>query len=356
MTEPPLGKSLGVRSRRAREREEALLRAVLLVVQQHPEAAHGIALLSQRPPAEVLRLLLRHRLWGLWLASPLSAHPRLADVTAALGARQRYEAARGLQQEAMLRKTSAALGGQGVRHAFYKAAHLRHIVYPVRAHRPAADVDVLIDAAKLQAARAALLGAGFERFAKPHPTHEETYRWREGGVDLHWRPFRPGRARFEWGPRLLAARRELDGVPMLAVDHELLLLLLGTALGDYVTGRLIRAVDVDRMVRQLPVDWQAIVAEAQELGLATAAWCTLAWVMQWLNTPVPAWVVSALQPSRLRRAYLRRWVDWDPARIYARSPLVAQVGFSLALQDRPRDIVRAASREFGRRAGRSSRG
>lgn len=336
----------------AAQREQAeLLRELLWVVQGEGRGADGVARLAARPPGQVVDSLLRHRLWGLWVASPQSADPRLAAVTEALAARRRYEVARGLQQEAMLRRASAVLNEAGVRHAFYKAAHLRRLIYPVRAHRPADDVDVLIDAAKLQAARAALLGAGFERFAKPHPTHEESYRWREGGVDLHWRPFRPGRARFDWTARLLEARRELDGVPMLTLDHELLMLLLGTALGDYVTRRLIRAIDIDRMVRQLPLDWQAIVAEARELGLATAAWCTLTWVVDWMDTPIPEWVWPALQPSGRRREYLKQWLRRDPSSLYARWPLLSQVGFSLALQDSRRDILRAARSELARRLG-----
>ena len=116
-----------------------------------------------------------------------------------------------------------------------------------------------------------------------------------------------------------------------------------------MTRRLIRAVDVDRMVRQLSIDWQVIVAETRELGLATAAWCTLSWVVDWMNTPVPDWVLPALQPSPMRRAYLKQWLRHDPARIYRHSPFLSQVGFSLALEDRPHDILRTVSREFGRR-------
>src|SRR5690606_12678536 len=168
-------------------------------------------------------------------------------------------------------------------------------------------------------------------------------------LDLHWSPFRPGRARYNPTPLLLKGSRNLQGVSVLSPEHELFLLLIGTALADYVTARLIRAVDIDLVIRQAKPNWGDVLALCASSGLATAAWCTLRWVHDWMQTPVPEQVWKALEPSHLRRAYLERWLAADPWQTYALHPLFAQVAFSLALHDKWSDALVAVATESGRR-------
>lgn len=335
------------------EQQHRALRAVMATIAGDSSALAASTGADGLSNSQILALLDRHRVGGLWFAALRRGDgnnaAQLARFGEMLGERQRGEAARALQQDAMALKAGQVLQGVGVCHAFFKAVHLRRWLYTASSLRPATDVDVMVQPHDRVRARLALIQAGFELASTKEATHEETYFWREGYLDLHWSPFRPGRTRRDVASLVLRNRRELRGLWVLSVHDELLLLLLSTALADYVSARLIRAVDIDGIIRRASVDWGAVVSAAREFGLATAAWCTLRWVHDWMQTPVPEQVWKALEPSHLRRAYLERWLSADPWQTYALHPLFAQVAFSLALHDKWSDALVAVATESGRR-------
>ena len=246
-----------------------------------------------------------------------------------------------LAQSQLAKEASLALEAAGIRHAFVKGIHLRYSIYQHPSHRPSDDIDLVVAAADQNQAIAALQGAGFTRHRKANETHETTLHKGGSTVDLHWRMFRPGRSRQDFVPRLLESRLVERGLPVCDDLHTSLLLTVGPAIGDYVTARLIRAVDLDRWIRAGRAPWQPFVQVVHQAGLGVAAWAMLTWTRSLLFTPVPDVHLRRLQPSRLGAAYLRGWIALDPAWVYHRWPLLARAGFSLALHDSWRDLPRA---------------
>jgi hypothetical protein len=113
------------------------------------------------------------------------------------------------------------------------------------------------------------------------------------------------------------------------------------AITDYVTGRLISAVDLDLWLRKRQVRWDEVTHLLGRIGLRAAAWAMLFWTCSLFETPVPSEIWRELAPSMLRRRYLEFWLGLDPARLYGRVSWLARGAFSLALQDRVRDASRA---------------
>ncbi len=327
---------------------ETLLRSVVAFACRENKA-HPEAFPLSANYGLVMALLRRHRLGPLFRAA-VESDSRAAsflppDLRKQLALLHQRSSAVALLQEQMALGASQALEQAGVRHAFFKAVQLRRTVYAPASLRPADDIDLLVAAGERHRAREALLRRGFTTFDKKGPiTHEESLRWRGGHLDLHWTLFRPGRGRSDLAREVIEAATVVRGLPVVSPVHALGVGLLGTALGDYVSGKLIRAVDIDRIVRQLDPDWEAATDWVARQGLQPAAWLMLTWVQDWLGTPVPHRVWKALAPGWVRRRYLLGWLRLDPWRVYCRSPMVARTAFSLALHQSARDVVRAALR------------
>ena len=146
-------------------------------------------------------------------------------------------------------------------------------------------------------------------------------------------------------PELLGSRRSIGGFGFPDVEMGLIVLLLNPAITDHVSERMIQAVDIDRWVRRFAApgsgfDWDRCLSLLSDAGLATAAWTMLSHTRSLFDTPLPADFERRLRPGPLRRSYLRAWIRRDPARIYQQHPMWVRVGFSLWLQDHPRDIWR----------------
>jgi hypothetical protein len=118
-------------------------------------------------------------------------------------------------------------------------------------------------------------------------------------------------------------------------------MLVHPAITDYVTGRLISAVDLDLWLRRGQIPWDEVIGILRRIGLRTAAWAMLRWTRALLGTPVADDVMRALAPSALRQKYLESWLRHHPARLYTRRPWLVRGAFSLALQDGVRDAGRA---------------
>ena len=79
-------------------------------------------------------------------------------------------------------------------------------------------------------------------------------------------------------------------------------------------------------------------------GLKTAAWTMLNW-FHGLAAPdtqglLDRWVAS-VRPGRLRAAYLHQWLERDLPSRWLDRPFLIQFGFTLALHDRPGDLLHA---------------
>ncbi len=322
-----------------------------------PPGAENLHRLLEAPPDRLFRYLERHRIDQLWYRAVLDLgwRQRLpAELDDALRQARRMTAATVLLQLEAARHAAAALSGAGVRHVFWKGIQLGEELYGDAVLRPAADVDVLIDGVDRERALAALLAAGFSPDPEEgQPSYQLTLAGHGAALDLHWHPVQPERCRESLTAAILASRRRCAGRWVPGAAATLVAMLLQPAVTDHVTACLIHAVDVDRWLRRhspdaapgaagdRPLDWDRALDLLSRSGLKTAAWAMLEHTRRLFATPVPPSFEQSLAPGPIRRRYLRSWLERDPARLRQRHPLWVRGGFSLFLQDRPGDALRA---------------
>ncbi|WP_157817949.1 nucleotidyltransferase family protein [Candidatus Thiodictyon syntrophicum] len=296
-----------------------------------PSDAQGLAplwfdQLSGVEPATANAARLRHALWPLRQAA----------------------AANYLLQRRTAQRVCQCLTQAQVPFALFKGFATRERLYPDPSVRPAVDLDVLVAPAFRDAAIGALTARKL-RFHGENATisHEAVLRDGHVSVDLHWGLLRPGRSRFELAPMLLDTIRLNGEFPVLSDDANLLVMLVHPAFTKHVNGRtarLIRVVDLDRMLRTTAPDWDWILSLIDAAGLRTAAWAVLHWQRTLMDTPLDPFVVSYLEPGPRKRRYLAYWLEHQlPARLGS-IPGLVQGAFTLALHERPADAGRAIAR------------
>lgn len=249
-----------------------------------------------------------------------------------------------LRQEQVLAEASAQLDEAGVDHVVFKGALLRHILYSEPHLRPCMDVDLLVSHRALPNAILALKQRGF---AVQRPVqrggHELILTRQRVHIDLHSAPIRRCRMRRDVTEDLLARRVRHGPLWSPSDSDNTALTLVHPAITEYVTGRLVRAVDLDRWLRSRSIDWDRVLGRLSEMGLRTAAWAMLRWTCWLFHTPLSVAVRSELEPPSWHAWYFEQWLALDPAKVYAHHPWMARGGFSLALHDGIRDAGRAAS-------------
>ncbi len=252
-----------------------------------------------------------------------------------------------LLQDQTLRKAVAALSDADILYSVFKGAGLRESLYTDPTLRPMDDLDILVATDQRDAALKTLIRCGMTLAVDPtNLSHEVALFDGHVHVDLHWRLFRPGRSRFELAPTLLERRKQCNHLWVLDDTANLLVMLVHPAFAKHVCGpaaKLVRLVELDRLIRTRDPDWDQVLAIVAKAGLRTAAWATLHWLRAMLATPVEAEVLHKLRPGRLRRAYLAYWIDHNLPTRLAGIPLAVQGAFTLALQDRAADAFRATA-------------
>jgi hypothetical protein len=150
---------------------------------------------------------------------------------------------------------------------------------------------------------------------------------------------RPGRMRHDITDEIVGNRVRRGNLWGPNDAHLTVAMLIHPAITDYVTGRLISAIDLDRWLRKIEAPWDEVVRILGHVGLRTAAWAMLRWTNEVLGTPVPEPVWRALAPSPLRARYLEAWLARHPGALYFQRPWLVRGAFSLALQDRVSDVA-----------------
>jgi hypothetical protein len=251
-----------------------------------------------------------------------------------------------LLQRQTLCTTSAALDAAGIAYAVIKGGGLRERLYTDPSLRPMDDLDILVPTEQRDAALQALTRSGMKPLIDPRNlSHEVAVFDGHVHVDLHWRLFRPGRSRFELAATLLERRGQRSRLWVLDDSANLLVMLVHPAFAKHVCGpaaKLIRLVELDRLIREGQPDWEWTLAVVSRAGLRTAAWSTLHWLRAMLDTQVDEEVLRRLRPGRLHRAYLSHWIDRNLPTRLAGIPFAVQGAFTLALHDRPTDALKAA--------------
>ncbi len=237
------------------------------------------------------------------------------------------------------------ISSAGVPYALFKGIALRERLFDTPSARPADDIDVLVPSELRNEAIIALVNTGYSFKGKAETiSHEAMLQDGHVAVDLHWRLFRPGRSRIELAPILIQKTRTDGPFTVLDDDASLLVMLVHPAFTKQVNGplsKLIRAVELDRMLRRKEPDWDWLLKTIDAAGIRAAAWSDLHWIRSLMGTPIDTSILDRLAPGNLHGRYLASWIDHGlPDRLDG-IPGIVQFAFTLALHDRLTDAVRA---------------
>lgn len=235
-----------------------------------------------------------------------AAQPWPAPALAALAAAFQANAVRSYFMAEELARIVAALAAASVPSALLKGAALGAVVYDNPAVRPANDLDLLIPADRVEAARDALAGLGYRplglvrrgrlgrwqrRYRCELPLVCDLPDRRGLLVELHWSlvelPYYIERIPMAEVWATLGPCAALPGACL--PDHATLLLhsCAHLALHHSRDLRLIWLVDVDRLARSPALAWEAVLRRAERWGLGLAVHATLQAAAAWLGTPLP---------------------------------------------------------------------
>jgi hypothetical protein len=211
-----------------------------------------------------------------------------------------------------------------------KNAGIARGIYPCPGCCPMGDVDVLVRKRDFRAAHQILLNEGYNfefrsKFEEVTITHAE----KSGGAEywkilsngeklwfeLQWRPIAGRWIRPDQEPsadELIERSIPILGtdVRLLSAEDNLLQVSLHTAKHTYVRAPGFRLhTDVDRIVRRQKVDWDVFLSRIKSLQVKTAVYFSLAIPHSVFGTPIPAYVLTELQPSRLKEFIISRWIQ-----------------------------------------------
>ena len=156
-----------------------------------------------------------------------------------------------------------------------------------------------------------------------------------------------GRTRVDLTDELLERRQRIGNQWGLSDSDALFLMLTHPAFAKYVCSPnmgLGRVADFLLWIQKREIDWSAVLELLERAGLKTAAWTMLSW-FRMLAAPdvqgtLDTWIDS-VRPGRLRATYLRQWLERDLPSRWVDKPYLIQFGFTLALHDRPGDVMHA---------------
>jgi hypothetical protein len=214
---------------------------------------------------------------------------------------------------------------------------------------PANDIDVLVAPRQREVAVRALLKAGFALRPEPENiSHEISLVRGPLTIDLHWDILRPGRTRHPMADQLLARRVRINELFYGLHDTDaVFLMLVHPAFARYVSSpnvALASVADVLLWLDKRTVDWDALAAQLDAMGVRAAAWMQQNWIAMLVDTGrinVPHAFLDRIRPGPLRRWYLRWWLRHDLSSRLLSKPLLIQAGLTLLLHDRASDAVRA---------------
>jgi hypothetical protein len=253
-------------------------------------------------------------------------------------------------QEQALLQIDAALDGADIEYVVIKGAANRLQAYENPAVRACHDLDLLVRPIDRIRAAAALAEAEFVARPEARSISRELVLARGGvDVDLHWALLREGRLRHDITDDMISRRQRSHGQWVLTAEDAFFLLVVHPAFAKHLAGwdmGLHRVADILAWLDTQAPDRQAVSEQLEKSGVCTAAWATLRWVaMLAPESSVPELdaMLSDLQPGRVRRAWLERWLRLNLSERTSGAHWVRLLGFSMFLHDSPRDAVRATA-------------
>lgn len=299
---------------------------------------------------QVVGFIIQQGVAPLWsaLLSKCGNSPFSAKSVNALREQRKTATIHYLGQKFSIQKISKILDQASIAHAFFKGAHIRELIYPVPADRPACDIDVLVSRHDKVNAVNALVGGGssFHPLAK-NISHEASLL--DGGVsiDLHWDILRPGRTRIDLTDHFLSGVIHDQGHAVLNNEAALFIMLVHPVFTKYGTSpnaTLVRLVDLHHWVNSQEIDWDLLFNWLDRGGVKTAAWITCQWFEMISQTSLPSSFVEKLRPSRIRAGYFQKWLTHNLSTwLFEHFTPLIQIGFTLPAHDTLTDALRALS-------------
>lgn len=237
----------------------------------------------------------------------------------------------------------ADLAAHGVGAVLLKGSALAYLAYPNPATRARGDSDLLVEPAKLDAARERLAALGFERSGAIDPTALQEG-WSKQGrdgiahpIDLHWQPLNAPALKDVLGwadcstgslplPRLGGGARCPRRAVLLihACIHRGMHVTapyIVAGIAHYGGDRLIWAQDIKLLAEGLaPDDWREVVDLASARGAARICRAGLAAASRQLEAAIPDWVFDGLERAsngrpaeryfEATRPVERAWLDF----------------------------------------------
>jgi hypothetical protein len=249
-----------------------------------------------------------------------------------------------LYQQIALEKIDAILARNSIPYAVIKGVHTREMVYPDPSLRYACDIDILVSRDNRIAAIKALVDAGYA--FQPNPkniSHEATLTGKHASIDLHWNIMRPGRTRVDLTDEFLATGKRYTGYHALNNEAHLFIMLVHPVFTKYLTApqaSLLLLIDLVRWLDTQKFEEVELYHYLDKAGLKTAAWITASWLHMMTGESLAESLLRKVQPSKIRTAYLRKWLELNLPTRLLRYPFLVQAGFTLPAHDNLGDTIR----------------
>lgn len=278
----------------------------------------------------------RLRRTAVWPQLPPAVQAALADDF-------QEHSLRTVRLQTELEAIAAALRGAGVPVALLKGAALGRLVYDSPAERPMGDIDLLIPADKLGAARRALAQRGYQaqglywlaerqqRFRAELPFVCRAPERHGLLVELHWSlvelPYYIAHLPIDELWRTAAPLPELPGAWLPDPAALLLHACAHWALHHSGDESLLWLLDIDRLLRCRGLDWDVLLERAARWQLSAAVRPLIERSVAELGSPAPPAALAALRalPPAPEEAQMRGLGDHRPGRAWRRLRATWQV-------------------------------
>ena len=206
------------------------------------------------------------------------------------------------------KSVAVRLDQMGCRHALVENAGVLYGSFLPLAAFSAGDFDILIADNDWEDVKQAFTAEGFVPVDRRNrPTSRIEYRrespggnepiWLNVGArafDRIWVPLKVSDRESVWLSRTCPSRKD-SSLMVLSPEDALAFVSMHTSLHSYVRSPGIRLhVDIDRLVRDNPIDWDAYIAEVLAMNIPTRAFISLAMAAGLLGSPIPLNVFDKL--------------------------------------------------------------
>lgn len=261
------------------------------------------------------------------------------------------------------REALDALGEAGIAGLLLKGAALVLGAYRDPGLRPMDDLDVLVPEGAAEAALRVLAARGWRPREPATPAYRATRHaaplHREGRtqIDLHWRVFEehcpPAAEAAFWAEARALTDPMLEGAParILAPADQLLHVVVHGLKWSRIPA--VRwAADAAMVVRQGPLDWERVSAQAGLRGFGLRAWLALAYLHDVIGEPLPAAALERLATLPVSaREHVELWVRSRPQPLLGSLPFHGCNYLRLAPRRTPLGLLRYLRSVWGTDSG-----